>query len=154
MTGECPAARREQAVDELLGLAKLADNQEMKGDLERLAARFSMPRRAADGAELIAAERARQVSEEGWTPEHDDQYGDEPLPDGDGEYVYSSLIRAAVCYAAPFNGLREPPPSWPWDESWWKCDPDPIRNLAKAGALIAAEIDRLQRAEDGGDRAS
>jgi hypothetical protein len=34
---------------------------------------------------------------------------------------------------------------WPWDPSWWKPSPDPIRNLVKAGALIAAEIDRLQR---------
>jgi len=35
--------------------------------------------------------------------------------------------------------------SWPWDEEWWKPDNDAVRNLAKAGALIAAEIDRLQR---------
>ena len=28
---------------------------------------------------------------------------------------------------------------------WWKPSIDPVRNLAKAGALIAAEIDRLQR---------
>jgi hypothetical protein len=33
---------------------------------------------------------------------------------------------------------------WPWDESWWKPG-DRIRELAKAGALIAAEIDRLNR---------
>lgn len=35
--------------------------------------------------------------------------------------------------------------SWPFDASWWKPSNDPIRNLIKAGALIAAEIDRLQR---------
>lgn len=35
--------------------------------------------------------------------------------------------------------------AWPWDASWWKPSADPIRNLVKAGALIAAEIDRLQR---------
>jgi hypothetical protein len=34
---------------------------------------------------------------------------------------------------------------WPWDEKWWKPSTNPIRNLVKAGALIAAEIDRLQR---------
>lgn len=34
---------------------------------------------------------------------------------------------------------------WPWHSSWWKPSDDPIRNLVKAGALIAAEIDRLQR---------
>ena len=36
---------------------------------------------------------------------------------------------------------------WPytWAEKWWKPSPgDRIRELEKAGALIAAEIDRLQ----------
>jgi hypothetical protein len=36
---------------------------------------------------------------------------------------------------------------WPWNDDDWKPSPDPIRNLVKAGALIAAEIDRLQGAE-------
>lgn len=37
---------------------------------------------------------------------------------------------------------------WPWDEASWKPDNDPVRTLVKAGALIAAEIDReLRRAE-------
>jgi hypothetical protein len=32
----------------------------------------------------------------------------------------------------------------PWGESWWKPTPeDRVRELVKAGALIAAEIDRL-----------
>lgn len=35
---------------------------------------------------------------------------------------------------------------WPFSQEWWKPTPDDrIRELAKAGALIAAEIDRLQR---------
>lgn len=33
---------------------------------------------------------------------------------------------------------------WPWAVRWWK-PKDPIRDLVRAGALIAAEIDRLQR---------
>jgi hypothetical protein len=41
-------------------------------------------------------------------------------------------------------GIPRPwPPSWSYN--WWKPSDDPIRNLVKAGALIAAEIDRLQR---------
>ena len=36
--------------------------------------------------------------------------------------------------------------TWPFDAIWLKLTDDPIRNLVKAGALIAAEIDRLQRA--------
>lgn len=92
-----------------------------------------------DGVELIAAERKRQISEEGWTPEHDD------------EHVGSEMLDAATSYiihsVAQVHGYknRVMPCSWPWQKSWWKPSDDPIRNLAKAGALLAAEIDRLQR---------
>lgn len=85
------------------------------------------------GVELIAAERERQVSVEGWKPEHDDTHTDQQLLD------------AAIAYADP--SLADI--AWPWDIKWWKPSDDPVRNLVKAGALIAAEIDRLQRvAED------
>ena len=85
------------------------------------------------GIELIAAERERQIKEEGWTPEHDAQHtGDE-------------LARAAVCYALPDRIPDTIPLVWPWAEEWFKPTPgDRIRELTKAGALIAAEIDRLQ----------
>jgi len=60
------------------------------------------------------------------------------------------MVDAASSYAwaAAKQVLREAfaqPFTWPWEASWWKPSDDPIRNLAKAGALIAAEIDRLQR---------
>ena len=93
------------------------------------------------GIELIAEERERQVTQEGWTPEHDDQH------------VHGEMAAAAACYAAetysPKPALNANPLSgvashWPWDWSWWKPS-GRIRNLVKAGALIAAEIDRLQR---------
>lgn len=93
------------------------------------------------GADLIAAERHRQVDAEGWTPEHDDEHDD------------GALVSAAVCYEFAALALvhnaevdaYEVLDFWPWDESWWKPSDDPIRNLVKAGALIAAEIDRLGR---------
>jgi hypothetical protein len=92
------------------------------------------------GAELIAEERARQVSREGWTPEHDD------------EHPAGSLEIAGRCYAKHAHGQllgfiapHGTPMLWPWDSQWWKPSDDPVRNLVKAGALIAAEIDRLQR---------
>lgn len=93
------------------------------------------------GVELITEERARQVSQEGWTSEHDDEHSE-------GE-----IAEAAACYAslaseqAGGGGLALVPPvpaAWPWDESWWK-PRDQLRNLVRAGAMIAAEIDRMQR---------
>lgn len=96
-----------------------------------------------NGVEMIAAERERQVQSEGWTPEHDDAH------------VYAELIGAARAYAreAQMNMMgvsvarrrSTVPIEWPWEPSWWKPNEDPIRDLVKAGALIAAEIDRLQR---------
>jgi hypothetical protein len=87
----------------------------------------------------INAERTRQISAEGWTPEHDDQHGN-------GE-----LAHAAACYAAGFlpsdikDGTNLVPWIWPWDRKWWK-PTNPRRCLIKAGALIIAEIERLDRA--------
>lgn len=97
-----------------------------------------------DGVELISKERYRQERVEGWTPAHDDGHAD------------GTLTAAACCYAAlarrqADGTIRTPadhigaPSGWPWDWDWWKPTDDPIRNLVKAGALIAAEIDRLQR---------
>lgn len=91
--------------------------------------------------ELIAAERKRQIEEECWTPELDDQE-----QDGD-------LGRAASAYAMPdWSRLKSPygtPIQWPWDAESWKPAPnDRIRELVKAGALIVAEIERLQRLEE------
>jgi|SRR5579872_2615752 len=91
-----------------------------------------------NGAELIAAERKRQVEEEGWTDAHDDLHGD------------FELSQAAICYSDAACGANSwivgrPPAWWPFGRECWRPSLDPIRNLVKAGALIAAEIDRLQR---------
>lgn len=83
----------------------------------------------------VAAERFRQIHAEGWTPEHDDQHKN-------GE-----LARAAACYTISYDLGTERDLLWPWSEDWWKPS-DPRRNLVKAGALILAEIDRLDRAVD------
>lgn len=82
------------------------------------------------GIELIAEERQRQIEEEGFTPEHDKQW------------IRGQLAEAAACYAHPYRLLTKF--YWPFDKSWCKPTPqDRIRELQKAGALIAAEIDRL-----------
>lgn len=89
------------------------------------------------GADLIAAERKRQIEAEGWTPEHDDQHDD-------GELARAAAAYALVAGAGPTKQADEAEQWWPFDDDW-KPSEDEIRNLAKAGALIAAEIDRLQR---------
>jgi len=88
------------------------------------------------GVDLIAAERDRQIHREGYTAEHDASLA----------HRCCELTRAAICYARqvldPASALCDK--HWPWDRSSWKPSPDPIRNLTKAGAMIAAEIDRIQ----------
>lgn len=92
------------------------------------------------GIELIAEERKRQIEVEKFSPEHD------------ARWVGSEMAMAAICYAEP--GLHNPdfkPFGFPWEIEWWKPDPEnPIRDLVKAGALIAAEIDRLQNLQNNG----
>lgn len=88
-----------------------------------------------DGASLIKAERDRQILDEKWTPEHDDLH-----PEGD-------LAHAAMAYLLQVINSQAGdhcPACWPWDKHWWKPS-TPVRNLVKSGALIAAEIDRLER---------
>lgn len=102
----------------------------------------------------IAAERQRQINAERWTPVHDDTHTD------------GSLARAAACYALPEPEIArrteqvwpprgeypvhvpyDVPKLWPssWHSKWWK-PTDRRRDLVKAGALILAEIERLDRA--------
>lgn len=95
-----------------------------------------------NGAEMIAAERRRQLEIEGWSDLHDAQHTNFELSDAAVSYAISG-------YGGPYSHPRTgfPPETWPWDADWWKPSPDPIRNLVRAGALIAAEIDRLKAAE-------
>lgn len=89
----------------------------------------------------VLAERARQIDEEDWTPEHDDGW------------PADTLALAASCYALPGTSRRSMHSSgvplftvlWPWDREFWK-PTDRRRDLVKAGALILAEIERMDRA--------
>lgn len=116
------------------------------------------------GLQLIAAERERQIDAEHYDARHDDEHNGH------------ELALAAACYAAPeaiYVSESALPhyatftDAWPWDPKDDKrirdgleavLDADDlradtrIRQLAKAGALIAAEIDRLQRRQKGGSR--
>jgi hypothetical protein len=94
-----------------------------------------------NGVELIATERRRQIDVEGWTPEHDDIHCGAEMSEAAAGYAHTANLQLHGYR----NLARDVPYLWPWDEKWWKPSPNPICNLVKAGALIAAEIDRLQR---------
>lgn len=102
------------------------------------------------GVHRIHEERIRQTEAEGWTSEHDDGHADGDLASAARCYVWAASIctlwRNEGHADGPSTLLAAPPSDWPWAPEWWKPSDDPIRNLEKAGALIAAEIDRLGRA--------
>jgi len=92
------------------------------------------------GVDLIRAERERQIAVEGWSEDHDDTHRDGAL----------SAAAAHLIEQASEEGRVEVV-SLAWqDHGWIKtlienhgCDP--VRCLTIAGALVAAEIDRLNR---------
>ncbi len=109
-----------------------------------------------DGAGLIAQERARQLTEEGYTPEHDDKHDRGEMALAAALYATSEpLFRKHDHISGPrfYNDL-------PWagsdkrpclDGSNVLADPrihtaeQRLDLLVKAGAMIAAEIDRIKR---------
>jgi hypothetical protein len=95
------------------------------------------------GVELIAEERQRQVEEEGWTPEHDDEHIQGMLAVVGGLYAIPPQWRDVGGPAVSFD-LVELMLQTPVARQWWN-PKDRMRDLVRAGALIAAEIDRLQR---------
>lgn len=95
------------------------------------------------GIGLITAERLRQLEKENWTSEHDDSHVEGELAVAASCYIIAGLDMADKLQ--PWLSKSSLIADWPWDPEWLKISPDPIRNLVKAGALIAAEIDRLQR---------
>ncbi len=98
-----------------------------------------MTAHTTNAARDVIAERERQICKEGWTREHDDDR------ESDG-----AMAIAAACYAAwlelpTADSAGGAPSLWPWDRRWWK-PTDRRRDLVKAGALILAEIERIDRA--------
>ena len=95
------------------------------------------------GIARIAAERRRQIEVEGHPAAHDATNDPGELAGAGAAYAVN-----AACLLSPYHGTPrdEPPESWPhqWDRAHWKPSIDkPIRDLERAGALIAAEIDKL-----------
>lgn len=93
----------------------------------------------------LIEERRRQIESEGWSAEHDDEHTSGEMGWAAAAYAIGipELGGAVQCgkQFAPWRQML-----WPWDKKWWKPS-DRRRNLVKAGALIQAEIERLDRAE-------
>lgn len=93
---------------------------------------------AGRGVTAIAQERRRQIA------------GERFAPDADLQYTGGELAKAAACYVGlvardASSEQTTCPPEWPWARCWWK-PKDARSNLVRAGALIAAELDRMDRA--------
>lgn len=113
------------------------------------------------GVSLIAAERQRQVTQEGWSADHDSRHEHGELAEAGAAYALTGKLTDETLIETvreiqvnsdrglddhyDYRMVRNKFPVFPWAEEWWKPSDDPIRNLVKAGALIAAEIDRLLR---------
>lgn len=105
--------------------------------------------------EDIAAERQRQIGKEGWSLDHDDENNQGELARAASAYALAASYDdwgrdgrkpnekiLAEYDGGKFTRLRS---LWPWDWKWWK-PTNRRRDLVKAGALIVAEIERLDRA--------
>lgn len=93
----------------------------------------------------IAAERARQIHLEGWSPEHDDHHSRGEMAQAAACYALESSTKNALAlhrrWVQAFVAA-----AWPWEGAWWK-PTDRRRDLVKAGSLIVAEIERIDRIE-------
>jgi hypothetical protein len=104
------------------------------------------------GIQAIAIERQRQLTEKGWTAKHDDAHNNAELAYAGACYANAGAavgrgidIKDIKClYIDGMDSIMH----WPWDEDSFNPSNDPITNLVKAGALIAAELDRLIRLQN------
>jgi len=84
------------------------------------------------GIEQITEERVKQIAKYKYTSYHD------------ALYMNKELLFAALAYLnKSIYGDSVGEEDWPWDIKYFK-DEGYVENLKKAGALIAAELDRLQ----------
>lgn len=103
------------------------------------------------GVELISEERQRQINVEGYTEQHDSNHKT-------SEFVYAAIAyiesaKVGINCAEIGNGntneneiMRRKTEMGSYYPFGWNFKPSTdIRDLVKAGALIAAAIDRLQK---------
>jgi len=106
----------------------------------------------------VLKERQRQVSDEGWTAQHDDQHRGGEMAKAAACYAQCAGIGIASAaglethyeFVAEYSRAGCPAPLWPWEARWWK-PKTPRRDLVRAAALIVAEIERLDREIERGE---
>jgi hypothetical protein len=91
----------------------------------------------------VMAERGRQVSVEGWTPEHDDEHVNDEIA---ALACFYTMPPGARDWSGP-DGYGETLGAAMLPDGWKATTGDRRRELVKAGALILAEIERLDRSE-------
>lgn len=102
-----------------------------------------------DGVDLIAAERRRQIVDEDYDFAHDDEHENGELALAAATYALPLEVRRRHVWLQPLWKLLYPADWFFKGAVYTQATEVPtdtrIRELVKAGALIAAEIDRLDR---------
>lgn len=100
---------------------------------------------ASPGAAAILRERLRQIVVEGWTPAHDATHADGELAAAASAYAEHAMMGLKIPGIVSNGGYSQmtPPTQWPWGMKAWK-PTTPERDLEKAGALIAAQLDVMK----------
>jgi len=107
----------------------------------------------ATGIELIAAERKRQVEIEGYSAQHDSQHKATELIYAALAYTEAARVGVAnsesnLDYSPELVMMYKSDKGRNYPFGWDFKPSTDIRDLTKAGALIAAAIDRLQMGEE------
>jgi hypothetical protein len=93
---------------------------------------------ATPATKLIADERMRQISAEGFSADHDRGHSTELMLAAE---AYLNIALYGIDAWHNPDGSPSPPGGWPWASELWKPTGDRVRDLVKAAALIAAAID-------------
>ena len=107
-------------------------------------------------AAAVLVERQRQVFQEGWSRDHDDGHHQGELARAAAVYAYTGSIaqrgrdevvaeHGQALWGVPEGFLSVVRWLWPFDPHWFKPQ-SRRRDLERAGALIIAEGERLDRA--------
>ena len=93
----------------------------------------------------VLAERQRQIRAEGWTLEHDDEHSNGELSRAAASYALEAASQLSNHFGVASELAVMAVKQWPWVKGSQKPSTE-RRNLIKAGALILAEIERMDRA--------